>query len=74
MEIEGRNKLEVVNGSLKLGPWMHGPRRGRRRPNKETAIEVRSLYSKSATNSGVSRFEILEDLDDHGNSLLNENK
>ena len=31
MEIEGGSELATINGSLKLGPWIHTPKRGRKR-------------------------------------------
>ena len=45
-----------------MGPWLHAPKRGRRRTIKEPLTEGRSNHGKIAISSGESRFGILADL------------
>ena len=63
MDIGIERDLEDGNGSLKPRPWMHAPKRGKRRPKKDSANDGRELNGKSGTNLGVYRFEIFADLE-----------
>ena len=69
MEIEGGSEAAAVNGSLKLGPWIHAPKRGRRRLNKENLTEerqprktTRASHGKYAANTGTSISGVLTNL------------
>ena len=72
-EMEERADLVTGNGGVGLGPWIHAPKRGRRRTSKESLTDGRSNHGKIAISSGDSRFGILADLGDQGNDLATVN-
>ena len=64
MEIERGSFLDDANGSRNLGPWMHALKHGRRKPNKENALERKPLDEKAGKPIDTSRFGLLVDLEE----------
>ena len=65
MEVVRETKMEDDSSKLEWGPWMHAPRRGTRRTNKESGFDRQNQAEKSGERMEASRFEILFDLEDH---------